>query len=72
MIIGISNNKSVGLVCSCGNKHSFKESNSMWNNEIIKCSCGEKYLPYMNGTVYPIIFKNHEWIKFEGQVATIE
>lgn len=58
-----------GLICSCGEKHIFKEDLSMWNNHIIKCTCKEKYLPYMNGTNYPVIFTNKEWVKYGGTIV---
>lgn len=58
-----------GLECECGNKIQFVESPSIWNNEVIKCECGKKYLMLMSGYAYPLCFAHGEWEHYYGPVA---
>ena len=62
----ISEYRILGIICTCGYEHAFSLFPSIWNNQLIKCECGEKYLPYINGSAFPLIFKNKEWTKYEG------
>jgi hypothetical protein len=57
-----------GLICSCGKFLQFIPELNLWNNQVINCECKEKYLAFLNGFAYPVVFKNKNWIKFEGQV----
>jgi len=66
--LSISDYLYLGIKCSCGKVYQFAPELNIWNNPVIKCGCGEKYLPFYNGFAYPLVFKNKEWIIFSGEI----
>jgi hypothetical protein len=64
----ISNFKYEALKCSCGLKIDFPNPITLWNNKVIKCSCGKMYLTCMSGFAFPLIYTNKHWEIYEGEV----
>lgn len=65
----VSDYKYLGIVCNCGEGIEFNHEATIWNNPVITCKCGVKYLPFMNGFAYPVIYINKTWIKYTGTVV---
>ena len=64
----ISNYKYETLRCSCNEILEFPDPITLWNNKVIKCSCGKMYLTCMSGFAFPLIYTNKDWELYEGEV----